>query len=316
MEPWCCGEGVCSMSGLDGDVVCRPYHRHTDPIIRRTLVDGDDDSSSGDEGDIYSLFVTNRAIFEYSTSAVSVSSFRSYQDAGVLSDKCGVVLKMFNQDGDEILLVNKDFFAVVCKQFRESMGREENEYVLRAFDNMTCAVASWGHNLTPVIGEMDTSGVSNVYRVYTYFDIPYYSTEFPFSSCDERSEWCSEQTAAIAEAFRIMMKTYTYLAHKEHARKVIDGSANNLHTWRHVPAVREDATIAPGKASVLSTHFEEDAFDNIYKHIWLPRKLSTQGYGDYKLPFSFRDAGGYQKKKKKQRKIAPMESDEKSLILT
>ena len=58
---------------------------------------------------------------------------------------------MFNQDGEEVLLADSEFFSVVREgftnsireQYRNSMSYMDNKHVLEAFDNMTCAVASW-----------------------------------------------------------------------------------------------------------------------------------------------------------------------------
>ena len=268
-----------SRSLCDEDNVRRPYHRLGDVALSRVC------TGSGGRDAMYSLFVTKRVVSEYSTSGVSIASFRGYRDEGVLSSICGVVIGMYTADGDEVLLANSGFFDVVREEFRKSIAMRENSHVLEAFHNMTCGVASHGISIAGSVDGVESGGVSCVHRVYTYFKIP----EYALSTYRQKCRWCSDQTIQVIKCFRRMMRSFSYLARRDRAKQIIEGTASDLYTWQDIPVVHDNATIQTGQTPALYAHFERDAFGDIYRHIWMPRSAAPPSYTaqNPRLPFSF-----------------------------
>ena len=94
-----------------------------------------------------------------------------------------------------------------------------------------------------------------MYHVYTYFEIP----DYALSTYKERCRWCSDRTTEVLKCFRTMMQSYSYLARKNHAKMIIEGTAGGTYTWHDIPAVHSNAKIETKRTPVLYANTEEPA---------------------------------------------------------
>ena len=264
-----------------GDLLdSQPYHRHIGFSMCGVAPSGGGNIVSSDDT-FYALFAAHRHVMEFSTQSVEIAPFRAYHQDTIFSPICPMVFQMYNPDGDEVMLTNRDFFHTVLEDFRKTNALDAKKHLLEAFYNMRCAVASAGQHIIGAVDQGEVGGPSAFYRAYTYIEIPGYV----HGTYDERCRWCASTAAAIVRVFRRMMRSYTLFAHREHARRVIEGDRSTTRSWHDVPCVRRDACVAVQKTAAIQLHFERSAMEQMYKHANSGFRIDKGQ--EYKLPFAF-----------------------------